>query len=72
MQAILVRFVGMCEEACQQSSSEELAAQMPEWAEFGLGCEDMVDAFRQCPVAPENQGANVIAYFSVRSKAGGL
>ena len=67
--AILERFVGSCEEACQQSSAKELATQMPEWAEFGLGCEDMMDAFRQCPVAPEHQGANVIAYFSARSKS---
>ena len=42
---------------------------MPEWAEFGLGCEDMVDAFRQCPVAPEHHGANVTAYLSVLSKS---
>ena len=67
--AILESFIGICEEACQQSSAKELATQMPEWAEFGLGCEDMVGAFRQCPVAPEHLGANVIAYFSVRPKS---
>ena len=33
-------------------TGEELMSMMPEWIEMGLGVEDMVDAFRQCPVAP--------------------
>ena len=42
---------------------------LPEWMEFGLGCEDMVDAFRQCPVHPEHQGANVVGYYSTKARA---
>ena len=29
----------------------------------------MTDAFRQCPIAPEQQGANIVGYFSARHKA---
>ena len=49
--------------ATEWPTSEILAA-LPEWTECGLGCDDMTDAFRQSPVAPEHQGINVVAFFS--------
>jgi hypothetical protein len=45
-------------------TTEKLVAEMPEWVQVGLGCDDMTDAFRQSPVAPEHQGVNVVAYFA--------
>ena len=51
----------------QESSewtTEQLLAAMPGWAQCGLGCDDMKDAFRQSPVAPEHQGFNVVAFFA--------
>ena len=45
-------------------TTEELVSEMPEWVQVGLGCDDMTDAFRQSPVAPEHQGVNVVAYFA--------
>ena len=47
-----------------QWPTEEILAALPEWARCGLGCDDMVDAFRQSPVAPEQQGVNVVAFFA--------
>ena len=43
---------------------DELLAQMPDWVQCGLGCDDMTDAFRQSPVSPEQQGFNVVAFFA--------
>ena len=44
--------------------TERLLKEMPEWADCGVGCDDMTDAFRQSPVAPEHQGVNVVAFFA--------
>ena len=44
--------------------TSEILAALPEWTECGLGCDDMTDAFRQSPVAPEHQGINVVAFFA--------
>ena len=45
-------------------STEKLVMAIPEWTRCGLGCDDMTDAFRQSPVAPEHQGVNVVAFFA--------
>ena len=42
----------------------DIVSAMPEWSQCGLGCDDMTDAFRQSPVAPEHQGVNVVAFFA--------
>ena len=44
--------------------TEKLLEEMPSWAQCGLGCDDMTDAFRQSPVSPEQQGVNVVAFFA--------
>ena len=44
--------------------TEKLLQEVPSWAQCGLGCDDMTDAFRQSPVSPEQQGVNVVAFFS--------
>ena len=44
--------------------TEKLLEEVPEWIQCGLGCDDMVDAFRQSPVAPKQQGVNVVAFFA--------
>ena len=41
--------------------TEKLPEEMPSWAQCGLGCDDMMDAFRQSLVSPEQQGVNVVA-----------
>ena len=69
---ILEHQSGISKEEMQNRAPEELAERLPEWASCGLGCEDMTDAFRQCPVAPDHQGANVVGYFSVRHDGWGL
>jgi len=45
-------------------ATETLLDEMPEWTQCGLGCDDMTDAFRQSPVAPEHQGVNVVAFYA--------
>ena len=44
--------------------TEKILEAIPEWTECGLGCDDMTDAFRQSPVAPDHQGVNVVAFFA--------
>ena len=44
--------------------TEKLREEMPSWIQCGLGCDDMMDAFRQSPVAPEQQGVNVVVFFA--------
>ena len=77
---ISVSFVQEAAAACVQAWMKQQEAQhgaghadrdgcLPEWLEFGLGCEDMVDAFRQCPVHPKHQGANVVGYYSTKARA---
>ncbi len=48
----------------QAWSIEKTLAALPEWVQCGVGCDDMTDAFRQSPVAPEHQGLNVVAYYA--------
>ena len=48
---------------------ERVLGELPEWLQCGLGCDDMTDAFRQSPVAPNHQGSNVVGYYSPTKKA---
>ena len=43
-------------------TTQRLVEAMPGWVQLRLGCDDMTDAFRQSPVAPEHQGVNVVAF----------
>ena len=45
-------------------TTQQLNETMPDWIQLGLGCDDMTDAFRQSPVAPEHQGVNVMAFYT--------
>ena len=67
--AILIRYCGMPERKVLNLTKEEVVGLIPDWVWFGLGCEDMTDAFRQSPVAPCHQRANIVAYYSVTAGA---
>ena len=69
VRAILEENFQMSWKDVEAISASRIMELLPEWAEFGLGCDDMVDAFRQCPIAPGQQGVNVCAYYSMKKKA---
>ena len=66
---VIVEQCGVAQKEMAVMAGTEIARHLPEWATCGLGCEDMTDAFRQCPIAPDQQGANIVGYYSVRHKA---
>ena len=45
-------------------TTQQLIKTMLDWIQLGLGCDDMTDAFRQSPVAPDHQGVNVVAIYA--------
>ena len=51
-------------EETSKMTTQQLIETMPDWIQLGLGCDDMTDAFRQSPVAPEHQGVNVVAFYA--------
>ena len=39
---------------------------LPRWLRFGLGVDDLKDAYRTVPVLPEHRGFNVAAFYDLR------
>ena len=67
--AVLMHFCGLTQSQIDALTPASASSLLPEWMDFGLGCEDMVDAFRQSPVAPCHQGANVVGFYSWSAQA---